>query len=100
MGGGWLRWWYIRSRLFQTGDPRAADWIAQARRELAAGEPALALAVGSELHWADLDHYRQVSRELLADAYRALGRDALAGIAEVHIANRDMPSVDVLIAPE
>ncbi|MEV0567114.1 hypothetical protein [Dactylosporangium sp. NPDC050588] len=39
---------------------------------------------------------RREAVELLAGAYRALGRDALAGIAEVHAANRDLPSVDVL----
>ncbi|MCW2929139.1 MAG: hypothetical protein JWM19_101 [Actinomycetia bacterium] len=75
----------------------AARWIALARDELAAGKPALALAVGGELHWTDLDQYRQASRGLLAGAYRAPGRDALAGTVEVHYAHRDLRSVSVLV---
>jgi hypothetical protein len=31
----------------------------------------------------------------MACAYRALGRDALAAIVEVHHAHRDLPSVDI-----
>jgi hypothetical protein len=59
--------------------------------------PAFALAVGGELHWLDQDEYRTASRELLVGAYRALGRDALAAIIEVHIAHRDLRSVGVLV---
>ena len=84
---------------FGTESAEALEWIAQAERELAAGEPAFALAVGAELHWLDRDPYRTQSRDLLVGAYRALGRDALAEIAEVHIANRDLRSVDVLVRP-
>lgn len=40
--------------------------------------------------------YRADAVRLLTGAYRALGRDAPAGIAEVHAAHRDLPSVDVL----
>jgi hypothetical protein len=80
------------------GTPRADQWIAQAERELAAGQPALALVVGGELHWLDRDRYRQQSHDLLTGAYRALGRDALAEIVEVHTAHRDLRDVDVLIA--
>ena len=86
-----------RIRAFGEGGSVAAQWIALARDQLAAGKPALALAVGGELHWTDLDQYRQASRDLLADAYRALGRDALAGIVEVHVAHRDLRSVGVLV---
>jgi hypothetical protein len=57
------------------------------------------LAIGGELHWVDLDQYRQASRDLLVGAYRALGRDALAEVIEVHVANRDLRSVGVLVAP-
>jgi hypothetical protein len=57
----------------------------------------LALAVGGELHWEDLEQYRRASRDLLAGAYRALGRDALAGIVEVHVAHRNLRSVSVLV---
>ncbi len=53
------------------------------------------LVLGRELHWCDDDETREVSLELLVDAYRALGRDALAEIARVHHANRDLKSVDI-----
>nr|BFE61034.1 hypothetical protein GCM10020063_055600 [Dactylosporangium thailandense] len=87
------------ARLDSYRDPSAAaPVIAQARAELAAGRPALALMVGGELHWLDADEYRAESTELLAGAYRALGRDALAEIVEVHHANRDLRSVEVLVA--
>lgn len=54
--------------------------------------------MGIELHWTDLDQYRLASRDLLTGAYRALGREALAGIVEVHTAHRDLTSVNVLTA--
>ncbi|MBO3739329.1 ADP-ribosylation family protein [Actinoplanes flavus] len=81
-------------------DPaKAAEWIAEAESELAAGRPAFALTVGSELHWLDRDEYREAGLALLTGAYRALGRDALAEIAEVHAAHRDLRSVQVLTEP-
>jgi hypothetical protein len=85
-----------RLRAFRRRDPKAEKYIARAERELAAGKPAYALNVGAELHWLDADEYREQSRDLLVGAYRALGRDALADIVEVHVANRDLRSVDVL----
>lgn len=81
---------------YRADEARARRWIAEAAAELAAGQPAFALTVGRELHWLDADPYRGDAVELLAGAYRALGRDALAGIAEVHAAHRDLPGVDVL----
>lgn len=42
----------------------------------------------------------QESRDLLVGAYRVLGRNALAEIIDVHVAHRDLPSVDVLVAPQ
>jgi Uncharacterised conserved protein (DUF2228) len=86
------RWEAYRSR-----SPQVGEWIARARAELAAGQPAFALVLGQELHYADLDDYRPESLELLVGAYRALGRHALAEIAEVHHRHRDLPSVDVLV---
>lgn len=88
-----------RLRAFEEGGDEAARWITLAWDQLAAGKPALALAVGGELHWADLDPFRQASRDLLTGAYRALGRDALADTAEIHIAHRDLRSVAVLVPP-
>ncbi len=85
-----------RLEAYRTDETRARQWIAEAAAELAAGRPAFALTVGRELHWLDADPYRGDALDLLAGAYRALGRDALAGIAEVHAAHRDLPSVAVL----
>ncbi|WP_344512774.1 ADP-ribosylation family protein [Dactylosporangium maewongense] len=85
-----------RHDAYRGDEERTRGWIAEATAELAAGRPAFALVLGRELHWLDADRYRREAVELLAGAYRALGRDALAGIAEVHAANRDLPSVDVL----
>ncbi|BCJ39576.1 hypothetical protein GCM10010168_92450 [Actinoplanes ianthinogenes] len=85
-----------RLALFQAGSAEAGAQIADARRELVSGRPALALAVGMELHWVDGDEYRDAGRDLLVDAYRALGRHALADIATIHAANRDLPTAEVL----
>jgi hypothetical protein len=61
---------------------------------------ALVPAVVGELHWSNLDQYRQASRDLLAGAYRALGRDALARIVEVHVAYRGLRSISALVPRE
>ena len=81
---------------YRTDEARTRGWIAEATAELAAGQPAFALTLGRELHWLDADPFRREAVDLLTGAYRALGRDALAGVAEVHAAHRDLPSVDVL----
>ncbi|WP_432993308.1 ADP-ribosylation family protein [Dactylosporangium sp. CA-233914] len=87
-----------RSALDTYRDPAAAaEVIAAARAELAAGRAAAALLAGGELHWLDDDRYRAEATELLTGAYRALGRDALADIIAVHHAHRDLRSVDVLV---
>jgi hypothetical protein len=93
--------WDARSRDFGKDGPAAGQWIALAREELAAGQPALALAVGSELHWLSggYEPYRLAARDLRAGAYRALGRDALAGIVDVHAAHPGLSSVEVLMLP-
>ncbi|GIH06681.1 hypothetical protein Rhe02_47480 [Rhizocola hellebori] len=72
------------------------DWIAQALAELAGDKPAYALVLGRELHWFDNADYHEAALTLLTGAYRALDRSALAEITEVHYANRDLRSVDVL----
>lgn len=100
--GPWIPGWTLpaaladraRHELYRAGAPAVAEWIAEARATLAA-EPGRALAIGRELHWLDADAFRAAGSELLVDAYRALGRDALAEIARVHAAHRDLPSVDV-----
>lgn len=70
-------------------------WVDAARAALDRGEPLFALGLGRDLHWQDSDEFRAESLELMARAYRALGRDALAAIVEVHHAHRDLPSVDI-----
>ncbi|ADI07706.1 hypothetical protein SBI_04586 [Streptomyces bingchenggensis BCW-1] len=82
-----------------TGDPGAvASWVAEALQRCAAGDPAGALTLGRDLHWAsggDAERERQ-AHELLVAAYRALGRHNLAGITDAHHRHRDLPQVDVL----
>jgi hypothetical protein len=78
-------------------DPETVDeWIEQAREQLRAGRPAMALALGRELHWFDHDRYREEAGALLVAAYEALGRKEHAGILRAHLALRDERSVDVL----
>jgi hypothetical protein len=75
-------------------DPaRVGEWIDAARVALDRGEPLYALALGRDLHWFDVDAHRAASLDLLTRAYRALGREALARIAEVHHAHRDLTMV-------
>ncbi|HEU4539176.1 MAG TPA: ADP-ribosylation family protein [Polyangiaceae bacterium] len=74
---------------------RLRAWIDDARAALDRGEALFALGLGRDLHWLDADEFRAESLELMTRAYRALGRDTLAAIAEVHHAHRDLPSVDV-----
>lgn len=71
------------------------EWLMEAREELAKAKPAFAYTLGRELHWLDSDLYRKESAELLIAAYEALGRHALAEIARVHVAHRDLRSVTV-----
>ncbi len=95
--GGYERY-EERYQAFRARSPQAGEWIADAERELAAGLPAYALVLGRELHWLDAAELREDALRLLTGAYRALGRDALAEIAAVHYANRDLRSVEVLVS--
>jgi hypothetical protein len=93
------RWPYDaneRSDAFAAGSPEADEWVATARRELAAGQPAFALVLGRELYQCDREEQRDLALDLLTAAYRALGRDALADLAVVHQANRDLANTDIL----
>lgn len=71
------------------------SWIDEARRELAAGRPAYAHALGLYLHWADGDELRDEAGQLLLHAYEALGFRAFAGILKVHLLHRDLRSVGI-----
>jgi hypothetical protein len=74
------------------------EHVAEARRRCMAGNPADALTLGRDLHWisAGDPERERYAAELLVMAYRALGRDNLAAIAEAHHRHRDLPRVDVL----
>ncbi|GAA2519357.1 ADP-ribosylation family protein [Winogradskya humida] len=85
-----------RLTAFRSDPAAAARWLTDAERDLAAGKPALALAIGAELHWLDTDTYRDQGLPLLVGAYRTLGRHALAEIATLHATHRDLDSVQVL----
>jgi hypothetical protein len=77
------------------------DFAARAQAAGAAleqGNPAEALCLGRDLHWGSGRNLarERAAREWLVRAYRALGRDGLAAIAELHQANRQLGSVAVL----
>lgn len=76
-------------------DEQLERWIEEARRELTAGRPAYAHALGLYLHWADRDGLRAAAGQLLLEAYEALGFHAFAGILKVHLLHRDLRSVGV-----
>lgn len=71
---------------------------AEALRRATAGDPAEALALGRDLHWASYGRpeREEYASELLALAYRDLGRPALAAIAETHHRHRALANVNVL----
>ena len=83
--------------LFQ--DPAALQaCVEEARRRCSAGDPAEALVLGRDLHWASgADPAREtLANELLVMAYRALNRPSLAEMAGAHHRHRSLPRVDVL----
>jgi hypothetical protein len=89
-----------RAELYRKDPAKVRRWMADARAALQSGEPAMALALGRELHWFDHDAYREDAGALLLAAYEALGRTAHAGILQAHLAHRDERSVDVYEAPD
>ena len=80
-----------------------AQLVEAAKKACHDGHPGEALLLGHELHWYSHTGVEEPAaiirseqaKELLALAYRALGRDALAEIAEVHHQHRLIPSVGV-----
>ncbi len=80
---------------FSSDLARTRRLVVEARAALDRGEPAFALALGRDLHWADRRELRADALDLLVRAYRMLGREALAQIAEVHHCHRDIPWVAV-----
>jgi Uncharacterised conserved protein (DUF2228) len=78
---------------FTPSEPPREEAAIRALIDEARPDPIAALAVGRLLHWLDSDHCRAEAGTLLINAYRALGYEAFAEIAAVHIAHRDLPSV-------
>jgi hypothetical protein len=75
-----------------------AEVVEAARRALREGFPGTALKLGKDL-WSFGDKRRaEYAYELLDAAYAALGREALRRVLQVHRANRELPSVDILEA--
>ncbi|MEV0455874.1 ADP-ribosylation family protein [Catellatospora methionotrophica] len=85
-----------RYQAYVTRSPEVSVMVEEAEQELRNGKSAFALVLGRELHWIDIDDYRATSLRLLTAAYRTLGRNALAEIAAIHHAHRDLPSVAIL----
>lgn len=83
--------------LFEDSDALDAG-VREARRRCAAGDPAEALVLGRDLHWASGgDPAREaLANELLVMAYRAVGRPSLAEVADAHHRHRSLPRVNVL----
>ncbi|HEX6122954.1 MAG TPA: ADP-ribosylation family protein [Ktedonobacterales bacterium] len=77
--------------------PEVAEWIMEAARACAQGQPAFALVLGHDLHWlsADREPREEAAWRLLTRAYEVLGYDALAAIATLHHQHRHLPSVNV-----
>ncbi|MFI0979853.1 hypothetical protein ACH4SP_22980 [Streptomyces sp. NPDC021093] len=83
----------------QFEDPTVvSDWVTEARDRCAAGDPAEALALGRDLHWASAGDpaLEAHAHDLLTLAYRALDRPHLAALVTAVRGHRDQPSVDVL----
>jgi hypothetical protein len=91
-------WQDVFPRIDALGGDALADRVAEAKRRAETGDAAEALALGRDLHWlsGDQPEREAAAADLLAVAYRALGRDALAGIVEAHHRHRALASVDVL----
>jgi hypothetical protein len=72
-------------------------WINEALQACAQGQPALALALGHDLHWLwhNQPERKEAAHLLLTRAYKALGYQALAEIETLHHQYRDRPSVDI-----
>jgi hypothetical protein len=82
-------WAYLR----KTKNPQSL--VEEARQALNEGHPATALKLGQDL-WAMGGPRGRYSEELLDEAYAALGRETLRRVLQTHVANRALPSVDIL----
>lgn len=72
------------------------ELVEQARQALFEGFPGSALKLGKDL-WALTGRQRMIySTDLLLEAYTELKRDLLVRVLQTHLANRDLPFVDIL----
>lgn len=78
-------------------DPQVKIWINEALEACAQGQPALALALGHDLHWLSHDQpeRKEAAYLLLTRAYEVLGYQALSDIVTLHHQYRDLPNVDI-----
>jgi hypothetical protein len=86
------------SLLGKEDDP--AQVVEEARRALREGFPGTALKLGKDLWSFGAGRRADYAYELLDAAYAALGREPLRRVLQVHRANRELPSVDILEAEE
>lgn len=70
--------------------------VEEAAALLRRDRPGAALLLGRALHWMGGHEHATASHRLLAGAYDALGRSDLRRVVDVHHANRDLASVNVL----
>lgn len=89
-----------RMAAYRTDPALVRTWLAQARADLAAGQPLRALYYARELHWFDHDDFRDEARDLGIAAYTAVDRRQLADVLRVHCEHRDLRSVDIYLPPE
>jgi hypothetical protein len=77
------------------------ECVRDALRRCASGDPAEALVLGRDLHWASAGDPAREARahELLVAAYRVLDRPSLALIADAHHRHRALPDVRILELP-
>jgi hypothetical protein len=76
---------------------KLAALVEEARQALRDGYPGTALKLGKDLWAVGGEHQTMYAYELLDAAYEALGRDVLREVLRTHRANRDLPSVDILL---
>ncbi len=87
---------YALHSLMKENQDLVWQWVDEANDALDDGNPWPALVVGRDMFACDwIDEYQETAVMLMGKAYRALGRDALAEIAELHHKHRDLRSVDV-----
>lgn len=89
-------WETIRDNHAQT-----QAWETMAYEQLALGKPGFALLMGRDLHWLSMQDPEREARaaKLLHAAYTARGDEALAGIAQVHAAERCLGAQRVFARP-